>query len=87
MSTSGKQIIRASEIGEYVFCHRAWWLHRVKGIASANREQMQAGAARHVAHGRAVQRADSLQRAALAFLILALVFATAFALAVWFSPR
>lgn len=78
---SDRRIIRASEIGEYVFCHRAWWLHRVMGVAAANRAQMQAGVAQHKAHGRAVQRAEMLQRAAFALLALALLFAIAFALA------
>ncbi len=68
-------VLRASEIGEYAFCHRAWWLHRVMGIASANRKQMQAGTARHATHGRAVRRADLMERAALVFLALALVLA------------
>ncbi len=83
--TNDQRVLRASEIGEYVFCHRAWWLDRVIGIESANREQMQAGAARHVAHGRAVQRADSLQRIAIAFLFAALLLAAAFVLAAAFS--
>jgi hypothetical protein len=81
------RVIRASEIGEYVFCHRAWWLHRVMGVESANRELMQAGSAQHVAHGRAVQRADSLQRAAFAFIALAIFFALAFACAATVSLR
>ncbi len=74
-------ILRASEIGEHVFCHRAWWLHRVQGVESANRAQMEFGVTRHQAHGRAVHRAVSLQRAAYALAALALVFAIALALA------
>ena len=69
---SSDQIIRASEIGEYVFCRRAWWLHRVQGFESANRAQMEAGAARHVQHSRAVQRADALTRAAIILGVVAL---------------
>jgi len=82
-----RRVLRASEIGEYVFCHRAWWLDRVMGVESANREQMQAGAARHVAHGRAVQRAAWLRRAAFAFLMLAVLLAAAFVLAAISSLR
>jgi len=82
---SSDQIIRASEIGEYVFCCRAWWLHRVQGLESANRAQMEAGAARHVQHGRAVQRADSFQRAAIILFAVALFFALMFVLASIFS--
>ena len=80
-------ILRASEIGEYAFCHRAWWLHRVQGLESAKRAQMEAGAARHVQHGRAVQRADSLLRAAIILGAVALFLALMFVLAILLPAR
>jgi len=76
-----KPVIRASEIGEYVFCQRAWWLHRVQGRESANRAQMQAGTVKHVEHGRAVQRADMMRRAAIVLFVLAFFFVLLFCLA------
>lgn len=80
--SSNDAIVRASEIGEYVFCRRAWWLHHVQGLESAQRAQMDAGAARHLEHGRAVQRADALARAAIILGALALFCALLFALAI-----
>ncbi len=71
--SSDNRILRASEIGEYVFCRRAWWLHHVQGIESANVREMQAGLARHKQHGQVVQRAIWLQRAALALVALAVL--------------
>jgi hypothetical protein len=76
--TDPPRVLRASEIGEYVFCHRAWWLHRIQGIAPANIGPMQDGTARHAAHGRAVQRAEALRRAAWVLLALAFLFAALF---------
>ena len=65
------RVIRASEIGEYIYCHRAWWLGRVKGIENANRGQMDAGVVRHRAHGQTVQRAEFLQRTGLVLALFA----------------
>jgi CRISPR/Cas system-associated exonuclease Cas4 (RecB family) len=66
-------IIRASEIGQYAFCSRAWWLGRIKGYRSANLEAMEQGTALHRVHGRSVRQAHLLQRLALALLVLAAV--------------
>ncbi|MGB8645915.1 MAG: hypothetical protein WCF84_11810 [Anaerolineae bacterium] len=86
MSTRSKsregRVIRASEIGEYVYCHRAWWLGRVVGIENANRAELEAGIARHQAHGRGVRRAFWLRRAALVLVLVAVVLA-ALLLVLW----
>jgi CRISPR/Cas system-associated exonuclease Cas4 (RecB family) len=79
-----KPVIRASEIGAYVFCHRAWWLRRVKGLESANRAQMEAGISKHIQHGHAVQRADTMRRIAIVLFVLAFFFALLFCLAIIF---
>ncbi len=63
------RIIRASEIGEYVFCRRAWWLRHVQGLASANVRELEAGAAIHAKHGWVVWLASALRT--LAFLLAA----------------
>ena len=82
MDHSDDDLIRASELSQYAYCARAWWLGRVMGYRSANVEAMQAGAARHRAHGRTIEGAYRLRRLALALLVLAVV-ALAAALAVW----
>jgi hypothetical protein len=69
--TRGDEIIRASEIAQYVYCARAWWLGRVLGYRSANLAAMRAGTARHRAHGRLVQGYLILHRLAVALLVLA----------------
>ncbi len=64
------RIIRASEVGQYTFCPRAWWLGAVEGLPSAHREEMDAGEFAHRQHGRRVRSAVVLTR--LAYLLLAL---------------
>jgi hypothetical protein len=59
------RIIRASEIGEYLYCRRAWWLHHVEGIESANRPVMAEGTEAHTGHGRLVGAAAALRSLAL----------------------
>lgn len=67
--------IRASEIGQYAFCPRAWWLGIVEGLPSAHQEEMEAGERAHRTHGRWARAAVLLTRLALAFLVLAAVLA------------
>lgn len=73
-------IIRASEIAQYDFCARAWWLGRVMGYRSTNLEAMQQGVARHRTHGRTVESYHRLRRFAVALLALAAVLIVAWLL-------
>ena len=68
-------IIRASEMGEYVYCARAWWLRRVGGLEPAGRERREQGVALHRQHGRALagSRVLLLIGGLLAIVALALI--------------
>ena len=68
------RVIRASEIGEYVFCHRAWWLRHVAGYESANVREMAEGTAAHARHGLLVSAAGGLRILALVLLAAAVVW-------------
>lgn len=70
-------IIRASEIGEYVYCARAWWLRRVQGVAPRNVAALRSGQQAHDRHGRAVATAQAQRRLALLLAALALLLLAA----------
>jgi hypothetical protein len=71
MAKSSGQVIRASELGQYAYCARAWWLGRVLGYRPTNLETLAAGEAAHVWHGQTVVSSHRLQRWAYALLALA----------------
>ncbi len=59
------RVIRASEIGQYDFCAKAWWLGSIEGVQPSNIRELQAGTAAHAEHGRQVRRASQMQTMAL----------------------
>lgn len=67
------RIIRVSEISQYVYCRRSWWLHRVAGYQSRNQAAMVQGTAYHRRHAVIVRQASWFQRTALVFLFLAIL--------------
>jgi hypothetical protein len=83
MAKRGK-VIRASEIGEYVFCARAWRL-RVEGVEAGGWGEARArGTAWHREHGRGVVAARRLRRlASVATTLAALLALVIFALWWW----
>jgi hypothetical protein len=80
------RLIRASEVGEYVFCRRAWWLGRVQGEASINVREMEAGTGAHARHGRGLAAAGCLQRAAYLLFALAALTSVLWLAAVVLRP-
>ena len=71
------KILRASEIGSYSYCQRAWW-YALQGAESQNQAELAGGSEYHVRHGRSVLTAGCLKTLAYSFLLLALA-----ALTIW----
>ncbi len=68
--TSHSFIIRASEIGQFVFCQRAWWLGAVQGYRPVNDAALAAGTQAHARHGRSVAASQRWQQAGYVLLVL-----------------
>ena len=66
-------LIQASEIGEYVYCNRAWWLNRIEQAQSVNHEAMMRGQRFHVAHREMVEKSNKTRRNAYVFMVPALL--------------
>jgi CRISPR/Cas system-associated exonuclease Cas4 (RecB family) len=73
MTRERPELIRASEIGEYVYCARSWWLRRVAGLEPAGRERREHGTALHRRHGQAVVASGALIWVGVALLLVGLV--------------
>lgn len=68
--------VRASEIGTYLYCQRAWFYQR-QGVPSINQVEMAAGSNLHESHGWAVFQAGCLRFAAWVILLAGLGLAVA----------
>ncbi len=73
--TKDRTLVRASDIGAWAFCQRAWWLAHVQHIPHQQPRILQQGTAIHAAHGRAVVRAHRLRRLGLLLLGIGLMLA------------
>jgi len=62
--------IKASEIGEYQYCRRAWW-YRLQGAQSANAPELALGTRQHARHGRGLRLVAWQRLAALGMIVLA----------------
>jgi len=80
---SGLRMIRASEIGEYGYCSRAWWFKHVIRLpipaGSGTEGRLASGTRAHERHGRTVGMSVALRRLGIV-LALCGVVAIAFAL-------
>ncbi len=64
-------LIRASDIGQYLFCHRAWWLARIQQVPSTNLAEMAAGSAAHAQHGQEMKSTQRLQQIGVILIVVA----------------
>ena len=66
------KVIKASELGTYLYCRRAWWYRR-QGVESSNQNELQAGETYHHQHSSKVWQASLLRLAGWLFVILAMI--------------
>lgn len=66
------KIVRASEIGAYIYCQRAWW-YQQQGYTSTNQVELALGSELHYQHGRRVVVSGCLRVVAYGLLLSALV--------------
>lgn len=79
------KIIRASEIAEYLYCRRAWWLSQVAGYEVEESEALSAGSAYHARHGGLVWRARLARWLAYLLVFLAIAVFTYLLVSGWGS--
>jgi len=65
-------VIRSSDIGNYLYCRRAWW-YRKQGYESENQGELASGTELHRKHGRKVLLAGLLRTLGFLLLLVALV--------------
>ncbi len=66
------QVIRSSDIGNYLYCRRAWW-YRKQGFQSENQAELASGTELHRAHGRKVLASGIYRTLAFIIMLVALV--------------
>jgi CRISPR/Cas system-associated exonuclease Cas4 (RecB family) len=70
-------VIRSSDIGNYLYCRRAWW-YRKQGLESENQAELAAGTELHHRHGRKVLASSLNRTLGLILLLGALVLLAAY---------
>ena len=63
-----RSYVRASDIGAWSFCQRAWWLAQVQKTPHERPQQLDWGDRSHATHGRLTSRAQRLRKSGLALL-------------------
>ena len=69
--------IRSSEIGNYLYCRRAWW-YRKTGVPPENLTELAAGTELHHKHGRKVLAASLTRSVGLILLLIATLLLVAY---------
>lgn len=70
-------VIRSSDIGNYLYCRRAWW-YRKQGVESENQAELASGTEIHRRHGRTVLAASLSRSLGMILLFLSLILLVAY---------
>jgi hypothetical protein len=70
-------VIRSSDIGNYLYCRRAWW-YKTQGFESQNQAELATGTEIHRQHGRTVLVSSLTRSLGMILLFVALVLFVAY---------
>ena len=68
-----RSLVRASDIGAWAFCNRAWWLSVMKEAEHADPALLARGTESHASHGRLVTRSHRLRRVGTVLVLIGAV--------------
>ena len=77
--------IKSSEIGEFLYCQRAWWYHS-QGIESSNQAGLASGTELHHQHGRRMLITGLLRGLAWFLLLAALALLAIYGVRLLIAP-
>jgi CRISPR/Cas system-associated exonuclease Cas4 (RecB family) len=80
--TQRMKVIRSSDIGNYLYCRRAW-MYRQQGFQSENQAELASGTELHRVHGRKVMALGISRTIGLILLLTALVLLVSYCTANW----
>jgi len=75
--------VSASQVGQYAYCARAWWLAIIEKREPVSPALLDAGTRTHERHGWEVSLARGTSSLALALSVIAALALTAWALLTW----
>ena len=70
-------VIRSSDIGNYLYCRRAWW-YKKQGFESDNQAELASGTEIHRQHGRQVLASNLNRTLGLILLFVSLILLVAY---------
>ena len=76
------KVIRSSDIGNYLYCRRAW-MYRQQGFQSENQAELASGTELHRKHGRKVMASGISRTIGLILMLAALVLLVSYCTANW----
>lgn len=80
-----RSLVRASDIGAWTFCNRAWWLANVQEARHENPAVLDAGDRAHRAHGRLLDQSAWLQQVGGWLLAIGMILSGLFLLIQFFT--
>ena len=76
------KVIRSSDIGNYLYCRRAW-MYSLQGFQSENQAELASGTELHRKHGRKVMASGISRTIGLILMLAALVLLVSYCTANW----